>query len=30
LNEIVGSVIVLAGIAITFLKPRNQSNKIVS
>ncbi|MFI5158975.1 MAG: DMT family transporter [Sphingobacteriales bacterium] len=30
LNEIIGSVIVLAGIATTFLKPRNQSNKIVS
>ena len=29
-NEIVGSVIVLAGIAVTFLKPVNQSNKIVS
>jgi drug/metabolite transporter (DMT)-like permease len=30
LNELIGSVIVLAGIAITFLKPRHQSNKIVS
>ncbi len=30
LNEIIGSVIVLTGIATTFLKPRNQSNKIVS
>ena len=30
LNEIIGSVIVLVGIATTFLKPRNQSNKIVS
>jgi drug/metabolite transporter (DMT)-like permease len=30
LKEIIGSVIVLAGIAITFLKPRNQSGKIVS
>lgn len=30
LNEIIGSAIVLAGIAITFLKPRGQSNKIVS
>jgi len=30
LNEIIGSVIVLAGIATTFLKPRNQLNKIVS
>jgi drug/metabolite transporter (DMT)-like permease len=30
LNEIIGSMIVLAGIAITFLKPRHQSNKIVS
>ena len=29
-NEIIGSVIVLAGIAVTFLKPVNQSNKIVS
>lgn len=29
-NEIIGSVIVLAGIAVTFLKPRNQANKIVS
>lgn len=29
-NEIIGSVIVLAGIAVTFLKPANQSNKIVS
>ena len=29
-NEIMGSVIVLAGIAVTFLKPRNQLNKIVS
>ncbi len=29
-NEIIGSVIVLAGIAITFLKPRNQLNKSVS
>lgn len=30
LNEIIGSVIVLGGIAVTFLKPRNQPNKIVS
>jgi drug/metabolite transporter (DMT)-like permease len=30
LNEIIGSAIVLAGIAITFLKPRHQSNKSVS
>lgn len=30
LNEIIGSAIVLAGIAVTFLKPRNQLNKIVS
>jgi drug/metabolite transporter (DMT)-like permease len=30
LNEILGSAIVLAGIAVTFLKPHNQSNKIVS
>jgi len=30
LNEIIGSVIVLAGIATTFLKPRNQLNKNVS
>jgi drug/metabolite transporter (DMT)-like permease len=30
LNEIIGSVIVLAGIAVTFLKPQNQSNKVVS
>jgi len=30
LNEIIGSVIVLAGIAVTFLKPHNQPNKIVS
>lgn len=30
LNEVIGSAIVLAGIAITFLKPRHQSNKIVS
>jgi len=30
LKEIVGSIIILAGIAITFLKPRNQSNKSVS
>jgi drug/metabolite transporter (DMT)-like permease len=29
-NEIIGSVIVLAGIAVTFLKPHNQVNKIVS
>jgi drug/metabolite transporter (DMT)-like permease len=29
-NEIIGSVIVLAGIAVTFLKAGNQSNKIVS
>ena len=29
-NELIGSVIVLAGIAITFLKPRNQLNKIVN
>ncbi|MDN3580152.1 DMT family transporter [Mucilaginibacter flavus] len=29
-NEIVGSAVVLGGIAITFLKPRNQPNKIVS
>lgn len=29
-NEIVGSTIVLGGIAVTFLKPRNQANKIVS
>jgi drug/metabolite transporter (DMT)-like permease len=29
-NEIVGSAIVLGGIAVTFLKPRNQANKIVS
>ncbi|SDE46003.1 Threonine/homoserine efflux transporter RhtA [Mucilaginibacter pineti] len=29
LNEIIGSVIVLAGIAVTFLKPRNQLNKSV-
>jgi drug/metabolite transporter (DMT)-like permease len=29
-TEIIGSAIVLAGIAITFLKPRHQSNKIVS
>jgi drug/metabolite transporter (DMT)-like permease len=28
--EIIGSVIVLAGIAITFLKPRHRSNKVVS
>ena len=30
LKEIIGSVIVLAGIAVTFLKPSNQSNKSVS
>jgi drug/metabolite transporter (DMT)-like permease len=29
-KEIIGSVIVLAGIAVTFLRPRNQANKIVS
>jgi drug/metabolite transporter (DMT)-like permease len=29
-KEIIGSVIVLAGIAVTFLRPRNQVNKIVS
>ncbi|WPU95094.1 DMT family transporter [Mucilaginibacter sabulilitoris] len=29
-NEIIGSVIVLAGIVITFLRPRNQLNKTVS
>jgi len=29
-NELIGSLIVLAGIAVTFLKPVNQSNKIVS
>jgi drug/metabolite transporter (DMT)-like permease len=29
-NEIMGSVIVLGGIAVTFLKPRNQPNKVVS
>jgi len=30
LKEIIGSVIVLVGIAITFLKARNQPNKIVN
>jgi drug/metabolite transporter (DMT)-like permease len=29
-NEVLGSVIVLGGIAVTFLRPRNQANKIVS
>jgi drug/metabolite transporter (DMT)-like permease len=29
-NEIAGSAIVLSGIAVTFLKPRNQPNKVVS
>jgi drug/metabolite transporter (DMT)-like permease len=30
LKEIIGSVIILAGIAVTFLKQRNQSNKVVN
>jgi drug/metabolite transporter (DMT)-like permease len=30
INEIIGSVIVLAGIAVTFLKPGNQSKKMAS